>query len=55
MLDINQINKLQNENTKLKEFTQWVLDQWVLDTKEVQDKALLTIQEMGENNNAKCD
>ena len=28
MLDIDQINKLQNENTKLKEFTQWVLDQW---------------------------
>lgn len=35
-----------NEDTKLKEFTQWVLDQWVLDTKEVQDKALLTIQEV---------
>ncbi len=49
MLDINQINKLQYENTKLKEFAQKVLDQWVLDTKEVQDKVLLTIQEV-ENN-----
>lgn len=46
MINIDKINKLKEENTKLKEFTQWVLDQWILDTKEVQDKALLTIQEV---------
>ena len=28
MLDIHQINELQYENTKLREFTQWVLEQW---------------------------
>ena len=40
MVNIEQIQKLQNENAKLKEFTQWVLDQWELDTNEVQNKAL---------------
>lgn len=35
MLDIDQINKLQHENTKLKEFTQWVLEQW---EEELEDK-----------------
>lgn len=46
MLSIDRINKLQHENAKLREFAQWVLDQWILDTKEAQDKALLTIQEI---------
>lgn len=46
MLSIDRINRLQYENTKLREFTEWVLNEWTLDSKEVQDKAYLTMQEV---------
>ena len=46
-LRINIIQEVQQMNEqKYKDFIQWLLDQWELDTKEVQDRAMKLLQEV---------
>jgi hypothetical protein len=35
--------KLKEQNEKYKQLCQWILDQWGIDTKELQDKVLKVI------------